>query len=1217
MHRFFLSIYYYVRKNRLIAAVAAVLFLAVSLFFASKIKFDEDISQIIPKGEKSDLTAKVLSQLNFSDRIIVIIESKDNGDGFSLSETADSFTEKIQPLKPYIKSVQGKVEDNQISETFDFVSANLPLLLNENDYKIIEQRIRKDSIAAKTEANYKALVSPTSLVTKDFIKKDPLGISFLGLEKLNSLNLSKDFKLEDNYVVTNDGKNLLLFIEPVFGGGETKNSEVFVEKLNRIKDQLNSEFKGKTEISYFGSPIIAVANAKQIKKDIQSTVLISSGILLLLLIFYFRNFFAPVIIFIPTIFGAAGGLFFMYLIKDRISAISLSVSAILIGITIDYAIHVLTHYKHKQNIEEVFREIVHPVMMSASTTAVSFLCLVFVRSEALKDLGIFASVTVLLSAVFTLIIIPHIYQPSKKEKNAKPTVIDKIGAYPYEKNKWLIIFCTILIVASFFGFTKIKFNQNINDLNYIPADQQANEKKLQEMSDLTDKSVYVVSYGNSEAEALEKNSKLVNFLQQEQKKGEILSFNSIGEIMLSEKEQHEKIRKWNEFWTPEKKQQTLSAFRTEGHKFGFNSNAFDGLENLLKKADEPISNADYKNLKALQLSEFLSSGQGIHTVSTVVKLNEKNRDRFIKSVEQNHDVLAIDRQQINENFLGLLKDDFNTLVNYSLIAVIVIFFLFFRNVDLTVMAVIPIVLSGVVTAGILYFLGLELNIFSTIVCTLIFGAGVDFNIFLTQALQKEITTGKEQLPLYRVSIILALLTTVLAVGALVFAKHPALFSVSSVALVGLLAVTVISFAMYPLTFRFMKNRAEKGLSPVSFRTVANSFISLIYYGLGGLFFSFIGHFFIRNSKGKMLENTKKFVAFYVKSVLYSNPFVKKKVINAVGEDFSKPSVIIANHNSSLDTLSLGMVTHKIVYLVNDWVYKSPFFGRLVRDLGFFPVSQGIENGIDKLQEKIDQGYSLMIFPEAERSLDNDVKRFHKGAFYLAEKYGLDILPVYIHGNSEVMPKGDLFIHDGAITVKVGERISHNDENFGKTYSERTKKINAEFRQNFAAFRKEREDENYFRKVLFRSFMFKENDVVESVKKVFEHNKSVYHRLNPHLGKNNTILHIADDFGQKDALFVLQEASRKIFSYIENEERRDVAKQNYLVKRRKLIYVEELTVISKNPDILLISTEDFDFSGLKSVPKTIIFLTVKPSLPEDYHHQILHEEAGFIIYGIKE
>ncbi|MCP1300084.1 MMPL family transporter [Chryseobacterium sp. S0630] len=330
---------------------------ALCMFFASKINFEEDINQIIPKNEKSDLTAKVLKQLNFSDKIIVIIENKSSEDSFQLSETADTFLKKIEPLQKYIGSVQGKVNDNEISETFDFVNQNLPLFLNENDYKEIDQKLQKDSIAKQVENNYISLVSPTSLVTKEFIKKDPLGLTFLGIKKLNALNISKDFKLEDSYIVTKDGKNLLLFIDPKNKSNDTKANEAFVDQLNSIKDGINKQFKGKTEISYFGSPVIAVANAKQIKKDIQNTVVISMTVLLVLLIYYFRNIFTPIIVFLPTVFSVLLALLVLYFIKDKISAISLSVGAILIGITIDYALHILTHYKHNNNIEELYKEI--------------------------------------------------------------------------------------------------------------------------------------------------------------------------------------------------------------------------------------------------------------------------------------------------------------------------------------------------------------------------------------------------------------------------------------------------------------------------------------------------------------------------------------------------------------------------------------------------------------------------------------------------------------------------------------------------------------------------------------------------------------------------------------------------------------------------------------------------------------------------------------------
>ncbi|MDP9957006.1 1-acyl-sn-glycerol-3-phosphate acyltransferase [Epilithonimonas hungarica] len=1192
MHRFFIHLYYFISNNRLVSIATALGILIICGFFASRINFEEDINQIIPKNEKSDLTAKVLKQLNFSDKIIVIIENKSKDDNFQLSETADTFLNKIEPLKKHIGSVQGKVNDNEISETFDFVNQNLPLFLDENDYQEIERKLNKDSIAKQVENNYVSLVSPTSLVTKEFIKKDPLGITFLGIKKLNALNISKDFKLEDNYIVTKDGKNLLLFIDPKNKSNDTKNNEVFVNQLNEIKDNLNTQFKGKTEISYFGSPVIAVANAQQIKKDIQNTVIISMTVLLILLIYYFRNFFTPLIVFLPTVFAVFISLMVLYFIKDKISAISLSVGAILIGITIDYALHILTHYKHNNNIEELYKEITQPIILSSATTAVSFLCLVFVRSEALKDLGLFAAITVFLSSFTALIIVPQLYHPKEKTDEVNKNFIDKIGNYPYEKNKPLMIGCSLMIIACLFGFRHVGFNEDIGDLNYIPKDLKISEAKLEKLSDITSKSIYTISYGNSESEALARNSKLSQFLEKEKQEGKILSYNSLGNVVLSKEDQQKKVEKWDQFWNQNKKNQTISDLVQNGNKFGFNASAFDQFNENLNRSYPTLSLKDYEKIKALQISEFLSNDNGFYTVSNVVKVDEKKRDAFIKDVEKNHEALAIDRQQMNENFLGLLKNDFNTLINYSLLAIILTIIVFFKNFELSVLTMFPIVLTGVVTAGILYFLGLELNIFSTVVCTLVFGVGDDFSIFLTKAMQKEHTTGKNELPTYRISIILAVFTTILSIGSLIFAKHPALHSLALVALIGMFSVIVITSTLYPFWFRFLIiNRQKKGLSPITFRLFLNSVLSFLYYGLGGSVFSAIGSIFVKRSKGRTLDLIKLILAKFLTSVLYSNPFVKKKVIRNPNEDFSKPAIIIANHTSFLDTLAIAMATHKIVYLVNDWVWNSPVFGKLVKALGFFPVSQGIENGKEKLKEKIDQGYSLVVFPEAERSYTNNIKRFHKGAFYLAEEYDLDILPIYIHGNSEVLPKGDFIIYDGSITVKVGNRVLKDDQSFGKNYTERTKKINAYFRVEFAKLRSEIEDENYFRKKLFLSFLYKENEVVKELKQDFEKNKSVYFELNKHLPTDANILHIADDFGQKDVLMTLQQAGRKIFSLIKNKEKREVAENNYIVKRRKINYINNISEISKNIDILLVSDKNFDLNEIKTLPKKIVLLDI--------------------------
>jgi hypothetical protein len=245
---------------------------------------------------------------------------------------------------------------------------------------------------------------------------------------------------------------------------------------------------------------------------------------------------------------------------------------------------------------------------------------------------------------------------------------------------------------------------------------------------------------------------------------------------------------------------------------------------------------------------------------------------------------------------------------------------------------------------------------------------------------------------------------------------------------------------------------------------------------------------------------------------------------------------------------------------------------------------------------------LVVFPEAERSYTNNINRFHKGAFYLSEQLELDILPMYIHGNSEVLPKGDFIIYDGSITVKVGQRILKEDNRFGSTYSERTKKINAYFREEFTKLRNEIEDENYFKKKLFLSFLYKETDIVKEVKKDFNLKKSSYFELNKHIPKDEIILHIADDYGQTDVLLTLQEAGRKVFSLIQDNEKREIAEQSYLVKRRKIKYIKAISEVNKNAGTLLVSNENYDLSNIEQLPEVIIFFNIKNILFQNnqYH-----------------
>lgn len=1175
MHTFFIGLHHLIQKNKIISLLIGVVFLFFCGFFASKINFEEDITRIIPKSDKSDVTAKVLQQLKFSDKITVIIEKDKEGTIDDLSDLATTFLDSIVSCNQYINTIQGKVDEENIQETFDFVYNNLPLFLEDKDYQSLEGKVNKDSIVAQVQNNYRTLISPTGIIAKDFILNDPLGISFIALKKLQQLNIGDDFKLYNGFVITKDESKILLFLNPKLSGSETEKNTLFVDELNKIKESLNSEYKGKSTINYFGSSLIAVANAKQIKNDIMTTIIISMTVLMLILILFYRKVVIPIIIFVPTIFGVLFALASLYFLKNTISAISLSVGAVLIGITIDYSLHILTHYKHNSNVEILYKDITKPLIMSSSTTAIAFLCLLFVNSEALKDLGVFAAICVMVSAFFSLLIIPHLYQPKNNEHVAKSNFLDKTASFSFHHNKVLIAVSLIIIAISFFTFSKVKFNNNLSDLNFIPKEIKAVEAKLEGATNLTSKSIYLASYGNSIEEVLKNNNDLFNDLNKYKAKNEILNFSSIGGIILSKEAQVEKINKWNSFWSTSKKEEVEANLISSGAAIGFKPSTHQNFYNLLNKEFKPISFENYANVKAFFLDEFISHKNNFYTVSSVVKVSNAQRDDFVTSISKEKSIVAIDRQHMNETFLGKLKEDFTSLVNYSLIAVVLILFLFFRKIELVLISVIPIVITGIVTTGIMGVFGIQLNIFSTIVCTLIFGHGVDFSIFMTSALQKEYTTGKSELATYRTSILLAVITTVLAIGALIFAEHPALKSISSVSLIGVFSALIITFIFYPILFKIcISNRQEKGKSPVTFRVFIHSIISFIYYGLGGFILSFFGQFVISfipiNKKTKMMW-FRRTMSKFMKSVFYTNPFASIGVVNKNKEMFDKPAILIANHTSFLDILAIGMLSPKIIFVVNDWVYNSPFFGRGVKLAGFYPVSQGIDGGVEHLRKKVEEGYSIIVFPEGTRSESNEIKRFHKGAFYMAEQFNIDILPIYIHGNSELLPKGDNIIYDETLTVVIGDRISSSNTAFGNDYSSRTKKVSTFYKNEFSLLRNQLEDESYFKGKLFLSFLYKEQEIVNKVKADFNTNKTTYFRLNKLISKEAKILHIANDYGQIDVLMCLNQPTRKVTSLIEDEEKRGIANTNYIVKKRKIKYLQNIDNVTEIFDTVLIST----------------------------------------------
>ena len=1171
-----------IAKGRWLAFLCLIGILVALFGLARQMEFDDDISSLIPVNEETQRIQQVLKSIAFTDKIVVNIRKGETGTVDDLTRYATEFLDSVESRQgDFIKNIQGRVASDDVPKTLDLIYEHLPIFLEPSDYQTIQRKLSPDSIAKITVENYRTLVSPTGIVAKKNILRDPLGLSFIALQKLRQLGFGEGFKLKDGFLLTEEEENILLFITPTFGSGETNKNMPFSEALYAVQETLNAKYGNKASSEYFGAALSAVSNAKQIQRDIQFTVGIALSLLIVFLIVFYRKLLLPLILLAPTVFGGLAAIAFLCLIRDKISAISLGIGAILLGVTLDYGLHVLTHLRNGDNLKTLFKEVAPSVLMSSLTTASAFLCLLFLHSQALQDLGIFAAISVLGASVFALLFIPQAYTGGKALK-ARKTVLDRWANFQWHKSKWTLAALTVLFVVSIFTYNKVIFDQDISHLNYETQALLDARARLEKLTDIGSKSLYLSTYGKNLQEVLQRNDSLYRQLEQLQKSGKILSFGSVGSLIRSNRTQQQKIVAWKKFWDTAKTESLEQNLKESGSQLGFKPNTFARFYSFLDTDFEPIQFSDLEMVKSFSVDDYVVNNENGTTITSLVKVDDANVTDIREQFNDVPQTLLIDRQNVNESFLGNLKNDFNRLLGYSLIVVLLILFLFYRSFTLTLITSIPIFLTWFLTVGLMGLFHIEFNIFNIIICSFIFGLGVDYSIFMTNGLLIEYRTGQNTLATHKTSIILSVITTIAGMGVLIFAKHPVLYTVSVVSLIGIGCAMFVAFTLQPLLFRLFLGDIRK--RPISPRVLVHSLVSFAYFDMGGLLLSVYSWLVLTvnpKARTKKQMGLHKVTSRFMKSVLYSNPFVSKKVHNIPKETFEKPAMIIANHSSFLDILVMGMLHPKCIYLVKDHVYNSKTFGYAARLHGAYPVSGGIEDGETYLKQKLAQGFSIIAFPEGARSTSNKIGRFHKGAFYLAEQLGLDILPILIHGGSEVSPKGSFIIHDGSITVEILPRISPDDFRFPKTYSKRSKQIGQYFRTEFRKLRSQIEGPSYWHKLILENYRFKGDALYKAVKKDVKKNAETYKMILEAIGETDRLIHISNDFGQLDLLMALDSIDRKIHTYLEDEEARAVLKNNYLTHKYSKIRVADSAeeALANSANVLILNLDGFDIPSM--------------------------------------
>lgn len=151
-----------------------------------------------------------------------------------------------------------------------------------------------------------------------------------------------------------------------------------------------------------------------------------------------------------------------------------------------------------------------------------------------------------------------------------------------------------------------------------------------------------------------------------------------------------------------------------------------------------------------------------------------------------------------------------------------------------------------------------------------------------------------------------------------------------------------------------------------------------------------------------------------------------------------PRVIVANHVSWFDVLTLASVLPKLSFIAKAEMARIPLFGRAMRAAGHLFVDRHNHKAAfavyDDAAARIRAGATVVIFPEGTRGTDYAVRPFKKGPFVLAIAAGVPIVPVLIHGTIEVLPRGRMWVQKHDVNIHVLDEIP----TAGCTYGDRNR-----------------------------------------------------------------------------------------------------------------------------------------------------------------------------------
>ncbi|MCF7885030.1 MAG: MMPL family transporter [Candidatus Marinimicrobia bacterium] len=484
---------------------------------ASQLKINMDMSMLLPKD--SPMTKeidRIFEEFNGANSVFIVVQ----GEQEKMIEYAQEIAPKIPHLESWIKNYASEkiksqhkalLKKHRAGETkyagqyYDLVDYKMPVDFLKN-HALMLQKVSdlKNFEGIYKDPNFIELIrNINNSMEKEYIQseekistteRERSAVQYLdGIEtwvdNVNQGLTGKQYNAEqaynaadaiaigNPYLTSPDRAMLLITVEPTFS---MMNMNCVMPGVNALEELVKTEAKSyDIKAGLAGAPVLSRDEMVAATEDSFALTMLALVAVFILFIITFRMFSSPFLAIINLMIGIVWSLGISYLLVHVLNMLTAMCSVILVGLGIDFSIHIISLFSEKINLgvkpEKAIRETMQKagtgIITGGITTAAAFLTLSIGRSAGMREFGLISGSGLLIILISTLITLPtllilkeRIFKKFKK-KSTKPydvtyNSIGTLAQFSFDKWKFSLIAMIIVTIGMGFMITKVQFDYN-------------------------------------------------------------------------------------------------------------------------------------------------------------------------------------------------------------------------------------------------------------------------------------------------------------------------------------------------------------------------------------------------------------------------------------------------------------------------------------------------------------------------------------------------------------------------------------------------------------------------------------------------------------------------------------------------------------------------------------------------------------------------------------